>query len=111
MEAGVSFANMRHVAKFNGIQYNIENDSTHDYSHSLTTDGYKTSYNVGIGSYFLVQKNWFFSTELVYNGMGTRTSSSTTVVPGNPTDTVNRTTKSSYDAVSLFAGVSCLFPV
>ena len=111
VEAGVSFANMRHLSKINGIRLNLENDSTHDYSHSLTMDGYKTSYNVGIGSYFLVQKNWFFSTELVYNGMGTRTSSSTRVVPGNPIDTINRSNKSSYDAVSLFAGVSYLFPV
>lgn len=109
VEAGVSFANVSAKDTQKNIRTNLTTSTSYGYSALLTPSGYKTGYNVGLGTNYQLSKNWFLSSELIYNYLGKHTATDTVNVPvsvGTQTDTTNRT----YQLVSLLASVSYLFP-
>jgi hypothetical protein len=117
VEAGVSFVDQRSHFQLEGFGQNVASDNNttpSNYTQQINIGGYKTTYDVGVGSYFLLQKNWFIFTELVYDGVTkTSGSSATTIVPGTISPLVSKglSVNSNNSQLSLFAGVSYLFPV
>ena len=111
IEGGVSFSNYRLNSYGNSTRTDFVDGSSRTYSYNNDLNSYQTGYNVGIGSYFLVQKNWFLFSELVYTDMGKQTLSKDYVVPDDHIHTENRSNSIASGALSLFGGVSYLFPV
>ena len=111
VEGGVSFANVENTYEGNGIRVSaVHAGESQNFTQNLQLNGYKTGYNVGIGSNFLVKKNLFFSAELVYHDLGKNSGS--LVIPADVLNSLSHTITHSQSntAVSLIAGVSYLFP-
>jgi len=110
VEGGVSFSDFRVKTTHNVSRTALVGGSTISYSNNLSTGGYNTNWNVGIGGYYLVDKNWFFSTDLVYTDHGSHSASfletSHAAFDGN-TETLSHSVSTS--AVNLFFGVNYLF--
>lgn len=109
IEGGVSFANVLS----NDIQHNVESNSINNtnlpYTMTLNSNGYKTGYNVGLGTSYQFNKNWFVSGELVYNYLGKQAATSTVNLPtAISTQTVS--TNRMFQLASLFISASYLFP-
>ncbi|ETO92477.1 outer membrane protein [Legionella oakridgensis] len=109
IEAGMSFANVKNCFKINSSRIAITgHESTLRYP--LTLDKYKTGYNIGIGTSYLVQRNWIFSGELIYHHLGKNSTVLTNQFPGTAiTETHSRTQTS--QALSLLANISYLFTI
>lgn len=109
LEAGVSFSNVKANYKSFRTQSNLASNNQIAYSNDMTSNTYKTGYNVGIGANYLVQKNWFLSSELIYNYLGTGAANQSVNVPQS--NTVQAfSNKATNQAVSLLASISYLFP-
>lgn len=109
LEAGVSFSNIKANYKSFRTQSNLASNNQFAYSNDMTSNSYKTGYNVGIGANYLVQKNWFLSSELIYNYLGTGAVNQSVNVPQvNAVQAFSN--KTTNQAVSLLASISYLFP-
>ena len=111
IEAGFTFANV--IQKFNSNRSftNTVTGEAISYNHVLSLDKYATRYNVGIGANYLVRKNWFLFSELVYNDLGKNAASVQINIPFNGSLTEVYSRSEQNKIISLFAGVSYLFPV
>lgn len=110
VEAGVTFSDVRVKASQVTTRSNLSLGTSINYTSLQNTLGYNTNYNVGVGGYYLVHKNWFFSTELVYTDMGKRSSS--VAIPSHIAfDGVSetQTLASTSNALNLLFGVNYLF--
>ena len=105
IEGGVSFSSV-YTNSFVTESHTMMPGATSSYVDRFQNNasGFKTGYNVGIGANYQPKKNWFLSSELVYHYLGKY---SNNYVNGPDIDTRNR----KYQLVSLFAGVSYLFPM
>ena len=110
VEGGVSFSNPRNIRQDRFLRVSPTNGAIVN-NVANENEGYQTGFNVGIGSYFLVSSNWFFNTELVYTDMGKTSSFYQATTPGTPPVTDSNSISISTNSVSLFAGVSYLFPI
>lgn len=108
IEAGVSFANVKHNFLFEGAVSSLNTNTVENYTGQITLDNYKTGYNVGIGANYLAHTNWILSGELVYHDLGKNNLSITNVVNPAIVSTHFRTEKN--QAVSLLASISYLIP-
>ena len=110
VEAGVSFANVNsNNIKHNAVS-NLASGTIMNYSTALNFGSYKTGYNVGLGSNYQLSRNWFLSSEIIYNYLGKNSASRTVNLPdlsGSEAISTSRT----FQLVSLLASVSYLFPV
>jgi outer membrane immunogenic protein len=105
VEGGVSFANVN-------INETLRSRATKiippTFSTTLlnvaTTDNYKTGYNVGVGTHYKINPNWFISGELIYNYIGKYSTQHTTLFPISAQ--VNRT----YQLLSGLVSFSYLVP-
>ena len=71
IEGGVSFANINTQAIVSESLTQIPGAGTAAVTkYNNNASGYKTGYNLGIGSSYQPLENWFFSGELVYNYLG-----------------------------------------
>lgn len=111
VEGGVTFANVRQSFYSNRSFTNSVTHEAVDYSHTLKLDSYSASYNVGIGANYLINKNWFLFSELVYNDLGKDSGSVKKTIPFNNSLTETYSRSENNHIISLFAGVSYLFPV
>lgn len=109
VEAGVSFANIKHKFAFEGALTNLRNGIVSNYSGATTLDSYKTGFNVGLGANYLIYQNWMVSGELVYHDLGKPNLNFTNVSALGEVATHDREELS--QSVSLLASVSYLFPV
>lgn len=109
LEAGVSFSNVKANYKSFRTQSNLVTNNQVAYSNNMTSSNYTTGYNVGIGANYLVQKNWFLSSELIYNYLGTSAANQSVNVPLSNT-VQGFSNKATNQAVSLLASISYLFP-
>lgn len=109
VEGGVSFANVNsYDTQYNNVRADLGSQTGVGYATSLSSEGYKTGYNVGIGSYYQATSNWLFSTELVYNYLGKYSSSSNVALP--ITGAIQHLSSDrTFQLVSFFGGVSYIF--
>ncbi|MBL7481186.1 outer membrane protein [Legionella bononiensis] len=108
VEAGVSFANVKHQFVFEGAVTNLTTGVANNYVGLANLDSYKTGYNVGIGANYLATPNWILSGELVYHDFGKNNFNITNVI--SPTNLATHFRQESNQAVSLLATVSYLIP-
>jgi opacity protein-like surface antigen len=108
VEAGVSFANVKHDFVFEGAITSLNTNQVNNYTGLITLDTYKTGYNVGIGANYLTHANWILSGELVYHDLGKNNLTLTNVATSDLISTHFRTERNR--AVSLLANVSYLIP-
>lgn len=109
IEGGVSFANVSSLDTQHNVESQLTNNANYGYTAVLNSNGYKTGYNVGIGTSYQMNTNWFISGELVYNYLGKHFATDTVNIPESAaTDTIS--TNRMFQLVSLFASVSYLFP-
>lgn len=109
VEAGVTFANVNTRYRGARTQSNVSTGTTSYYSFALNSNKYTTGGNVGVGAKYLVNKNWFLSSELIYSYLGKDSVGTSIAVPATTT-TDNHNRSRTNQAVSLLAGVSYLFP-
>lgn len=110
VEAGVTFADVNRHYTFKRSRTNITSLTNVKYESVLRLDDYKTGFNVGLGMNYQPVKNWFFSTELVYNYLGKESGSTTVGIPATST-TETQTRENRNSDVALFGGVSYLFNI
>ncbi|CZG30192.1 Opacity protein and related surface antigens [Legionella pneumophila] len=108
VEAGVSFANVKHRFVLEGAITNLVTGTVSNYTGGATSDNYNTGYNIGIGANYQVHKNWIFSGELVYHDLGTNNLTIPNFTPDRRSATHYREEKN--QAVSILASVSYLIP-
>lgn len=108
VEAGVTFANVetRYITAI--TQSNLLTGVNTGYSSVLNSNKYTTGGNVGIGANYLVNKNWFLSSELIYSYLGRATVNSSVAIPSISSLEAHSRTKTNQ-AVSLLASISYLF--
>lgn len=110
VEGGVSFANVKSNELQTNTRTNLNNSSIYKYALPLNSESYKTGYNVGLGANYQVSKNWFLSSELIYNYLGKHSASTTITLPADA-GTQNSATNRSFQMISMLASVSYLLPV
>lgn len=110
VEAGVTFSDFRGKDTISASRTNLNGSGAIAYTTPLNIGGYNTNYNVGLGGYYLVHKNWFFSSELVYTDFGKYNVSGVELahlVFDSATETLSKSWTGS--ALNLFFGVNYLF--
>ncbi len=111
VEGGVSFADI----KTNPLQNNIGSNLNGTISHNVTlnSQAYTTGYNLGLGANYQMSKNWFLSSELIYNYLGKQSAANTITLPSdaNQTNSSTSTSNRSFQMISMLASVSYLLPV
>lgn len=110
VEGGVSFSNVKTSAQQTNTRTNLNSGSSYKYTLPLNSDGYKTGYNVGLGANYQMSKNWFLSSELIYNYLGKHSSSATITLPADA-GTQNSANNRTFQMISMLASVSYLLPV
>ena len=108
VEAGVSFAGINST----DVQHNsliALPSPAQIFQTALKTSGYKTEYNVGLGTAYQMAQHWLLSGELVYNYLG-KTSANKTVNLTSEFGTHTSKYTRKYNQVSLFANISYLIP-
>ncbi|MBI2784898.1 MAG: outer membrane beta-barrel protein [Legionella longbeachae] len=109
VEAGVSFANVKHAIILDGSIVILNANLVDHYTGAFNVDGYKTGYNVGIGANYLAYKNWIISGELVYHDLG-KNNLSTVINTSILSIPANHFRKETNQAATLLATVSYLIP-
>ncbi len=110
LEAGISFANVDVNYNVLRTRTNLITGTSATYATALNDNQYLTGYNVGVGANYQLKKNWFFSSELVYNYLGKSSVNNLVDVPGSA-DVETRTKTKTNQAVSLLLSISYLFPI
>lgn len=109
VEAGVTFGNVDINYQSTRTQSNLTTPSNIAYVLGLKSNKYLTGGNVGIGANYLLNKNWFLSSELIYSYLGKGTVNNSVLVPStNPVLESHSRTKTNQ-AVALLASISHLF--
>lgn len=109
LEAGVSIANLERAGDLsttNNARLLAKNSL---YGNLLNANQYTTGYNVGVGANYQLKKNWFLSSELIYNYLG-KDAAGPAKVPTSSVMTATDSKSKSNQAISLLASVSYLFP-
>lgn len=101
VEAGVSFSSELTRENIKLTKTNLSTNTIINQSSLQSADGYKTGYNVGLGSRYKVDEHWMVSAELLYNSLS-KYNTTHTLGLANPTIARN------YQLVSLFGSVSYL---
>jgi outer membrane immunogenic protein len=111
VEAGVSFSNVTRNYEFVKTRNDLTTpDNTFRYSHLLSLNAYKTSYNVGVGLNCLLHEHFFLAFEVLYNDLAKRQGESSTLL--GHTGVNERQSRTVYsNAVSAFASASYLFNI
>jgi len=112
VEAGATWSGMKREYVLNRSITNLSNTDTVQYAALLSLNKYSAGYNVGMGINYQPHKNWFFSSELVYYGLGKLTASKNTAIPANnliPNNIVVNTKIVHYSNVAFIVGLSYLF--
>ena len=110
VEGGVSFANVKSNDVETSSRSNLNNSSSYSYALPVNSESYKTGYNVGFGANYQVSKNWFLSSELIYNYLGKQSATATITLPADA-GTQNLATNRTFQMISMLASVSYLLPV
>ncbi len=108
LEAGISFADLGEAGT--PAQSSIAKLASHQntlYSTILNPNQYTRGYNLGIGANHQMRKNWFLSSELIYNYLGKGSAYGQLKAP---TKVPILNDIKGNQAVSLQASVSYLFP-
>lgn len=109
LEAGVSIANLERK----GVMSTASNArllaKNSLYANLLNANQYTAGYNVGVGANYQLKKNWFLSSELIYNYLG-KDAAGPAKVPTSSVMTATDSKLKSNQAISLLASVSYLFP-
>ena len=105
----MSFSAINAYYTLHNIRTDLTANTTIPYNMRLNTDTYKTGYNIGIGTDYQINNNWFLSGELIYNYLGKNSTTSTSYIP-NSTATQTITTHRTFQSVSLFTTISYLLP-
>lgn len=109
VEAGVSFANVNSIDTQHKMSQDLVSGTVTSFTNSLNTSGYKTGYNVGVGTNYQLNRNWYLSSELIYTYLGKNSATSTVAVPVSAgTETISSTR--THQLASLLVGVSYLVP-
>lgn len=109
VEAGVSFSNVNTIDRQRNVSQDLDLKTADFFDNSINSSGYKTGFNVGMGSNYQLNQNWYISSELLYTYLGKNSASNTvpiSVKAGTQTVSSTRT----HQLISLMAGISYLVP-